>query len=472
MLKITQKFKAHPIGQGFFYTGQLKTINSEFNFIFDCGSLSYSVLNDTIDRYRITQTQTEIDLLIISHFDADHVNGLKRLLNGRKVKKVVAPFISFEQRISIVLNFRDGFDQTIDNIDPDIDNTLLSMLDFTQDLKDELEGAEFYFIKGTDGNPLDPKYNDNIEKLANETSEFDFNFEGSEELSQEEINKLGFQNINKNLSKIECDKIGSINNGSVNVLDLIFYKKKIGEKENEFYNEVFNLFKNENKNSFKDITTPSTEELIETIKKYNGAKKIKDLFNKAASKVGIDLSITEITDLNTTALCMLHFDRLQYLRQNQRNKELFNRVFYEHVQLSNKKETSLPLMNSSYYPHRGYRSGYHWHSNTLLTADAFLKEEEDVKKFISHYNFYLDKISFFQIPHHGSRLSSDILLLSQINSRYLFINYGVDHIFIKKWSHPNDEVINNIIATGNSNKLIPVHEFSGYKTFNEFYMKL
>ena len=58
MVNIQQTFKAHPIGQGFFYTGQLKTKNSEFNFIFDCGSLSFSVLNDTIDRYRAIQSTT------------------------------------------------------------------------------------------------------------------------------------------------------------------------------------------------------------------------------------------------------------------------------------------------------------------------------------------------------------------------------------------------------------------------------
>ena len=312
MSEIQQKFKAHPIGQGFFYSGKLKKGKSEFNFIFDCGSLSYSVLNDTIDRYNTHHTKV-IDLLIISHFDADHINGLKRLLQGKEVKKVVAPFIGLDQRISILLNFRGGFDQRKpSNIDPNIDNTFLSIIDFTEALKDELGGADFYFVEGSDNKPLDPNYDINIGKLTNDSGEFDFNFEGNESLNDDEKSKLGFKNISGNAFKIKCHQIGFLTSGAVNILDLIFYKKKLGEQENEFYNEVFKTFLDTNKRSFIDINNPSTEELVNTIKKYKGAKKIKELFSKAASKVEIELSKTEISNLNTTALCMLHFDRLRY----------------------------------------------------------------------------------------------------------------------------------------------------------------
>ena len=51
-MKINQIFKAHPIGQGFFYSGQISSNKTEFNFVFDCGSLTDHVLKDTIDRYK------------------------------------------------------------------------------------------------------------------------------------------------------------------------------------------------------------------------------------------------------------------------------------------------------------------------------------------------------------------------------------------------------------------------------------
>lgn len=468
MIRIQQTFKAHPIGQGFFYTGRLRGGHSEFNFVFDCGSLSYSVLNDTIDRYRTIQTR-DIDLLIISHFDADHINGLKRLLEGRKVKKVVAPFIGLEQRISILLNFRGGFDQSNprnpSNIDPNIDNTYLSIIDFTEVLKDELDGADFYFIESSDDKPREPNDDINIVKLSNDSGDFDFNFEGNESLNNEEKLKLGFNNIGGNVFKIKCNQFGLLTSGSLNILDLIFYKKKLGEKENKFYDEVFKSFIKENNISFKNVKNPSVEELVDTIKKYKGAKKIKELFRNAASEVDIDLSITEITNLNTTALCMFHFDRIRYncLKSQNENDIHYIDGEYNLIQVINKRDLFLPIISDFFHYHRRFRDGYYFNTNTLLTADSFLKDENDVNSFISHYNFYLDKIAFFQIPHHGSRHSSDLILLSHINSRHIFINYGVNHSFIKSWSHPNNEVINNIVSAGYAGKLLPVNEYSGYQ---------
>ncbi len=466
MIQIEQKYKAHPIGQGFFYSGQLKSIGSsaKFNFIFDCGSLSYSVLNNTIDRFRNRDANDtkDLDLLIISHFDADHINGLKRLLNGRKVKQIIAPFIGFKQRITIALNY-------INSLEDDLDNSLNSIIDITSVLKENIdENTKFILINETDEFPPEEEGNENTEILNENDNDFSFAFNNANDLSRSDKNELNFQN-NSNIKKVDCDKIASILVGGIKILDLIFYRKKVGAKDLAFFDKVFELFIN--KNNFADKDNPTTQEIVDVIKKLRRAGKIKQLFEDAAKIIKIDLANKKINNLNTTALSMLHWDRIysSLIRGNKSSRRFHLEGEIILSKIFGDKEIEFPIASNFHYHHFHNFDLLH-SSNTLLTADSFLKDKSDIGAFIKHYKSYLDRIMMFQIPHHGSRNSSSKYLFSQLAPNYYFINYGVNHNFIKRWSHPHKEVIDNIVATGHSSKLIPVHEFSGYKIVQRIYI--
>lgn len=87
----------HPVGQGAFFTEQFLDESGKvvYNVVYDCGSftsqpnlLEYEIRN-TFER------NAHIDLLFISHFDEDHVNGLMTLQNQTKIDKdtkVIIPF--------------------------------------------------------------------------------------------------------------------------------------------------------------------------------------------------------------------------------------------------------------------------------------------------------------------------------------------------------------------------------------------
>ena len=464
---IKQKYKAHPIGQGFFYSGQLKGMKSraEFNFVFDCGSLSYSVLNDTIDRFRNKDSNSTegLDLLVISHFDADHINGLKRLLNGRKVKRIVAPFIGFKQRISIALNFINGFEEDDDT--DDLDNSLNSIIDITTVLSDNIdEQSEFIFINGTDETPPNEEGYENIEKLNENINEFSFEFNNENNLSEDEEKELNLSNVN-NGKKVGCDKIASILGGGIKIIDLIFYRKKVGAKDSDFFDKVYEIFIEKNITSFGDKENPTTQEIVDVIKGLRGADMIKNIFKEASVKIDIELSKTEIKNMNTTALSMLHIDRLSnsLIRMDVSNSRRFHldgEIKLSHVY--GDKEIEFPIVRDYYHYHYRFH-GVIYSSNTLLTSDSFLKEKKNIDKFITHYQNYLDRIIMFQIPHHGSKNSSSKYLFTQLAPNFSFINYGVSHNFIKRWAHPHNEVINDLVATGHSKNMIPVHEYSGYE---------
>lgn len=103
-------FNLWPVGQGLFYSGSID-IEGElsFNFIYDCGTNSgQQYLNNSVDRYlgSISRFGKQvdyplIDMLVISHFDQDHVSGLGYLLeelskHNSYVKKIYIPYNNTE----------------------------------------------------------------------------------------------------------------------------------------------------------------------------------------------------------------------------------------------------------------------------------------------------------------------------------------------------------------------------------------
>jgi hypothetical protein len=109
----------HPVGQGAFYTEQHRDGDQMLTIVYDCGSL-------TAPRERFLRkvatalpSGTVIDLLFISHFHADHINGLDELKRKYTIRAVVLPKITEEARILVKLeNFLayEGFSSVlIDN---------------------------------------------------------------------------------------------------------------------------------------------------------------------------------------------------------------------------------------------------------------------------------------------------------------------------------------------------------------------
>ena len=89
----------YPIGQGSFHAGHLEwTVESsprseKFHYVYDCGTSDGSTaLQNAILACR--SETSHIDALFVSHLDADHVNGLDRLLGLISVHTVYIPYVS------------------------------------------------------------------------------------------------------------------------------------------------------------------------------------------------------------------------------------------------------------------------------------------------------------------------------------------------------------------------------------------
>jgi hypothetical protein len=90
---ITVNTRQAAVGQGGFMTQEIVVDRGGWEprlFIaFDCGSLNREPLYESIDAI----DSGVLDILFISHLDADHVNGIDFLLNKKSVETVVLPYL-------------------------------------------------------------------------------------------------------------------------------------------------------------------------------------------------------------------------------------------------------------------------------------------------------------------------------------------------------------------------------------------
>jgi beta-lactamase superfamily II metal-dependent hydrolase len=88
---ITRTF--HPIGQGAFYSER----HDNFNIVYDCGELGNEKLGEKVVKQAFEEGEN-IDILFISHFDADHVNKIEVLKEQCNIKKVILPLLHKEEK--------------------------------------------------------------------------------------------------------------------------------------------------------------------------------------------------------------------------------------------------------------------------------------------------------------------------------------------------------------------------------------
>lgn len=94
MIHVHQCFNA--VGHGTFFNGVAfdECHSGSFSWIYDCGSKRTTRIDQELkglDGWG--EWFEEVDLLVLSHFDDDHVNGVERLLRSRRVRTLALPYL-------------------------------------------------------------------------------------------------------------------------------------------------------------------------------------------------------------------------------------------------------------------------------------------------------------------------------------------------------------------------------------------
>lgn len=83
-----------PVGQGAFY---IEKFFDDFTVVYDCGSYkSTSIVEESIENSIIN---TKIDLLVISHYHEDHINGLEYVFKNFNVKRMLMPYMDLSEKV-------------------------------------------------------------------------------------------------------------------------------------------------------------------------------------------------------------------------------------------------------------------------------------------------------------------------------------------------------------------------------------
>lgn len=485
-----QKFTVHPVGQGLFYSAKVDILLNErkevFRFVYDCGSLTTAAGEEEVDRFRLEDFQNETDrlgLLVISHFDADHVNYIKRLLaDKRKVDNLVMPFMDFAERFFLVLRYLENNKGRGSDDDFGIIRLMLDPLGELAPHIDDDDGVTMFLIAPDPDTPAGSEEGQSRSDFTPDTPETAFGFK-NRDVKIDVADKLTFNlqiptTINdEKLRKVKDSITGDLHFRDfppTQLMEFVFYRREASKDEKAFYRTVFEIFCKRHKINPSDASL--IDKLVDALRTIRGATRIKSCY-KEAKKLHPKIKITgrDILNMNTTALCMLHknlpavFD----IFSNQRDTDDYDFGFQSHrVQ---KIGINVLRIHESFMWHwfRYNRSFHHpMHNfysypenvlpNVLLTSDAYLQTQEEVDRFLTKYQKYLNQYWLLQVPHHGSSNNADRLLFTRIpNHVSKFINYGTRHRFESKYRHPDAELIFELLASGYGHDVIAVTEHTG-----------
>jgi hypothetical protein len=105
------EYHFHPVGQGLFASGYLRPDHfsaPDFQWIYDCGTTSKAkyVRGGLRDVEALSYGRRRLDMLVLSHFDRDHVSGVCDLVRKYSVGTLVLPYMPLWQRL--VIGFEEG----------------------------------------------------------------------------------------------------------------------------------------------------------------------------------------------------------------------------------------------------------------------------------------------------------------------------------------------------------------------------
>lgn len=201
----------HSVGQGLFYSGIIRSnTGGSYVFVYDCGS-KQNELHDEIDKFKKMLDKNTIDLLVISHFHDDHVNGIPHLLDGLKVNAVVLQNLSEKQRLVNYLHYR----QQIEKEDSELAILISNPIGYFKNL-----GVKKIILVSSDNEHNEHKEQSNI-------------FESIREDLDKNHNKVNFGDDNNLIKISSSDIIHEEDNGN------IIYTKNNIRCENSFWEFCF-----------------------------------------------------------------------------------------------------------------------------------------------------------------------------------------------------------------------------------------
>ncbi len=387
MNKIHGEFCFYPVGQGCFYAGNIYFGGQKFTIVYDCGTISkWIYLSNAIKEFK--ERNKKIDLLIVSHFDSDHVNGIKDLLTGLTCERVIIPYYNPITRLMLWSTVYGDGDYSRFMSDPI--NYFLNTTGF--DVKEVV-------VVGNDGEifngeplkapaPIQPKDNNLIESQQLKFVDFiEHDTTLREKVKTKEDVKFKLDN------RVKFVKLPFNVSFSFPIWDFVFYLK--------FWDPNDKIL--------------AFEKAINGLLAREANKTIADLFNEDDREDVMKIYEEHIDiKINYSSLVVFHYP------------------------IGN--DSQVVFNKSDKYCYCLFCSDKKMKPGTLLTGDQYLKAKKDFDAFFNYFGLdYFNMCGLMQVPHHGAKANWKPLP-NGLENIYLFvINHGLGR------KHPFPEVVENIL---------------------------
>lgn len=402
----------HNVGQGLFYSGRIKMAHTRsFNFVYDCGTKSpRHFLDQAITAYKNHIQRNQIDLLVLSHFDIDHINGVDKLLSDVAVDKVVIPYFTPIERLIIGLR-NPGAPEKSDDEKP---------YDWYFDF---LSDPVSFLIKN---------------KKANQV----IIVGGDSETEEYAKTKFKFSD------QFREDDIGKNDLNFIKMHDDWQLKKQISEHDPNWVQENKLLVKNHLH------SVPLSNYWIFKFFNYKVEEDTLEGFHNCLKNIGIDP------------------DDSNALREIIRSKEERKKIKMSYSKLRMKSnDTSLVLYHGpikkpkhvsllcNYCIQRGYECFPFYltkhlceHDSNrfghLLTGDIDLNHKRNIE-LLKHYDEFKNQIKIVQVPHHGSVENwNSLIMLDLLGHERWFTLWCVSAGILNAYGHPSPDVIDELSRWG------------------------
>ena len=392
------RFTFQNVGQGLFYTGTIE----RFNFVYDCGSENPVFLDQAIDTYwNVELAKKKIDLLTISHFHDDHVNGLEELLQKVPVHTVVVPYFDAIERLILSLRRIDTSEWYY--------KFLAEPLPYLFN-----KGAKrVIIVGGSKGEERSPLSSDEGFRSPSERSN---RVEDGDPLN---IQMPDDGDLAKRVDTEEPDwkNMGSIlvkkHDGFIAPKDVSkwifrFFNYKVDEKRIRAFRKCVESKKidlSDNNSIKKAITNPNTRAIL--TKCYKMLRK----------------------NLNDTSLTLRHGPVGKY-----------NATFHT-INSCNSRYFCISCGSEHTFGPRCCfdRSDSFGH---LLTGDLSLNYSKKHLELFKHYRNELQRTSLCQLPHHGAKLNWNCQLLREAQNCFSWV---ASSGFSNSYAHPGIDVVLDIL---------------------------
>lgn len=394
-------FSFYPAGQGGFYAGGVYINDTmTLSVVYDCGTLSKKEsIEQSIHDFNnlLIKFNNRLNILVISHLDADHVNKLKILLtNIKQVDLIVLPYIS--RITSILYGIRS------------LNNILIKdkkfYIDFITNPISTIENitqiGKFMFVSPNKCDDSDVFY-DQI-KISDENNEKNtLKLKGK-------INKILEEKLEKVYGEKYNDKIHVIDKE----LDLIMLDSnnayvwlfKFWESEVQYRKNISGFFK---ELKLKHIDVSSMQNIRNAL--INNQKELRDIYRKNSFSI------------NNTSIVLYHSPTVA-------------EMYYGYVYLIDDLTNQI---NDCFC--KDYLCGMSGdilsvgRSGTLLMGDINLKENYD--ELIKYFENEMNNLFIVTLPHHGSKNN----WYYKFYKKYCAWLYVAQAGFSSKFSHPSYEVV-------------------------------